>query len=67
MHLQSDSLLQLLGAALHAAPWWLSRQAVVAGLGFGVALPLSLPRRLGAIAGEEAGRQAGRKGRTAHD
>ncbi len=48
----ADCLFPLLASAAASDAWWASRQAVVAAVGLGVALPLSLPRTLGAVAGE---------------
>lgn len=47
----ADCLCPLLAAAGGPDAWWAGRQAVVAAVGLGVALPLSLPRTLGAVAG----------------
>ena len=51
----ADCLCPLLAGAAGPEAWWVGRQAVVAAVGLGVALPLSLPRTLGAVAGELAG------------
>lgn len=51
----ADCLCPLLAGAAGPDAWWAGRQAVVAAVGLGVALPLSLPRTLGAVAGERAG------------
>ncbi|PRW39208.1 transcriptional regulator [Chlorella sorokiniana] len=47
----ADCLCPLLASAAGPEAWWAGRQAVVAAVGLGVALPLSLPRTLGAVAG----------------
>lgn len=48
----ADCLCPLLTSAAGPDAWWAGRQAVVAAVGLGMALPLSLPRTLGAVAGE---------------